>query len=81
MRKDMVEELYETCAPIVYKYLLCLTHDAHLSEDLTSETFERTIHNIEKFRSDCRFLCGCVRLTNDCIIWNCEKKAVPCRHR
>lgn len=81
MRKDMVEELYETCAPIVYKYLLCLTHDAHLSEDLTSETFERTIHNIEKFRSDCRFSVWLCAIDKRLYYMELRKKAVPCRHR
>jgi len=52
MRRE--EELYMTYAPMVYKYLLCLTHDKPLAEDLTSETFEKAIRSIEKFRGDCK---------------------------
>ena len=48
-----VETLYRQCAPAVYKYLLCLTHDQALAEDLTADTFERALSGFERFRGDC----------------------------
>lgn len=48
-----VETLYRQCAPAVYKYLLCLTHDQALAEDLTADTFERALGGFERFRGDC----------------------------
>lgn len=52
MRGD-VETLYRQCAPAVYKYLLCLTHDQALAEDLTADTSERALGGFERFRGDC----------------------------
>ena len=52
MRGD-VETLYRQYAPAVYKYLLCLTRDRALSEDLTADTFERALGGFERFRGDC----------------------------
>ena len=48
-----VETLYRQRALAVYKYLLCLTHDQALAEDLTADTFERALGGFERFRGDC----------------------------
>ena len=48
-----VETLYRQRALAVYKYLLCLTHDQALAEDLTADTFERALSGFERFRGDC----------------------------
>ena len=47
-----VETLYRQRAPAVYKYLLCLTHDQALAEDLTADTFERALSG---FEPECMF--------------------------
>lgn len=61
MRKSAMEEMYESYAPTVFKYLMCLTHDRALSEDLTADTFETAFRSIEKYRGDSKlsvWLCG-----------------------
>lgn len=52
MRRNAVEELYRLYAPMVYKYLLCLTRDASLAEDLTADAFEQAVRGIGRFRGD-----------------------------
>lgn len=47
MRK--IEKIYREYYEIVYKYLLYLTKDKDISEDLAQETFVRMIKNIDKF--------------------------------
>lgn len=47
MRK--IEKIYRDYYDIVFKYILCLTHDKDLSEDITQETFVKMIKNIDKF--------------------------------
>ena len=47
MRK--IEKIYRDYYDIVFKYVLCLTHDKDLSEDITQETFVKMIKNIDKF--------------------------------
>lgn len=56
-----IEELYDTYFSIVYRYLLSLSHNSHLAEELTQETFFRALKNIDKFRSEC-----------DLRVWLCQ---------
>jgi len=52
MREDAVEELYRLYAPMVYKYLLCLSKDTAIAEDLTADTFEQAVRGIRRFRGE-----------------------------
>lgn len=54
MSKINVEEIYNEHFRTVYKYLVYLTHNAELAEDLTQETFCKAIKNINSFRGDCK---------------------------
>ena len=56
-----IEKIYKDYYEIVYKYLLCLTHDKDIAEELSQETFYKMIKNIDKFE-------GKSKLSN----WLCE---------
>ena len=56
-----IEEIYKEYYPVVYKYLMCLTNDADISEELTQETFYKTIKKIHTFRGDSKLS-----------VWLCE---------
>ena len=43
--KQSMEEIYRSYAMTVYKYLLSMTHDEGLSEELTQETFCQAIRS------------------------------------
>jgi RNA polymerase sigma-70 factor (ECF subfamily) len=47
-------EIYKIYGNQVYKYLISLTRDAALAEELTQETFYQAIKSIHKFREDCK---------------------------
>ncbi len=49
-----IEEIYKQYCNTVYKYLFCLTHNEHISEDLTQETFAIAIKEINKFKGNCK---------------------------
>lgn len=49
--EEMVE-IYRKYMPQVYKFLFSLCHDAHLSEELTQETFFQALKSIDSFRGD-----------------------------
>lgn len=49
---DSVEYLYETYRSDVYRYLLGMTRDPDLAEDLLSETFCTAILSLETLRND-----------------------------
>ena len=44
-----LENIYKDNFRLVYKYLVILTHDADIAEELTQETFYKAIKNINKF--------------------------------
>ena len=44
-----IEKIYKDYYEIVYKYLLCLTHNKDIAEELSQETFYKMIKNIDKF--------------------------------
>lgn len=49
-----IEEIYQNHAQTVYKYLLSLTHQADLAEELTQETFYQAIRSIDRFDGSCK---------------------------
>lgn len=50
-----MEEIYEKYYEAIYKYLLSISYNKDIAEELTQETFYRAIVNINKFRGDCDF--------------------------
>ena len=56
-----VEQHYQQYAQTVYKYLLSLTRNEELAEELTQETFYQAIRCSDKFNGNCAvstWLCG-----------------------
>lgn len=54
MNSRNMERIDKDHAPSVYKYLLSITHDAGLAEELTQETFYRAIYSIDNFNGACK---------------------------
>jgi RNA polymerase sigma-70 factor (ECF subfamily) len=48
------DEIYELYVNDVFKYLMCLTGDSELSEELTQETFFKAYKNIDGFQGKCK---------------------------
>ena len=48
----LLEKLFHTYYKDIYRYLYSLTHDASLSEDLTSEVFLEVVKSIAAFRGE-----------------------------
>ena len=49
-----MEEIYQQYAQTVYRYLLSLTRDTDLAEELTQETFYQAIRSIDRFDGNCK---------------------------
>ena len=61
-----IEDIYKAHSQTVYRYLLTLTHDAELSEELAQETFYQAIRSIERFDKSCKistWLCAIAKNT------------------
>jgi RNA polymerase sigma factor (sigma-70 family) len=68
-----LNEIYKIYGNQVYKYLVSLTRDAALAEELTQETFYQAIKYIHKFREDCKlsvWLCQIAKYS----YYKCKKK-------
>ncbi|MGG2028021.1 sigma-70 family RNA polymerase sigma factor [Gottfriedia sp. S16(2024)] len=49
-----LNEIYNNYAEVVFKYLMCLCHDADLSEELTQETFYQAVRSIDSYNGGCK---------------------------
>ena len=55
------EQLYNTYFNDVYLYILRLSGDEHIAEEITSDTFFKAMKSIDKFRGEC-----------DVRVWLCQ---------
>ena len=56
-----IQEVYEQYFTVVYRYLLSLSHNTHIAEELTQETFFKALKKVDDFRGEC-----------DLRIWLCQ---------
>lgn len=49
-----LDKLYSEYFQVVYKFILKLSADHELSEDITQETFIKAIKNIKSFKGECK---------------------------
>lgn len=56
-----IEQLYSTYFKSVYHFVLQLSGNEHIAEEITSETFFKAIKSIETFRGEC-----------DMHVWLCQ---------
>ena len=64
--QDNMDAIYREHAQTVYKFLLYLTKDQPLAEELTQETFYRAVKNIGQFNGTCKisaWLCQIAKYT------------------
>ena len=47
-----IETMYKEYFQTVYKYLICLTHNEDIAEELTQETFYKAIQKINTFKDN-----------------------------
>jgi RNA polymerase sigma-70 factor (ECF subfamily) len=55
------EEIYQAYFKSVYLYVMRISGNAHIAEEITSETFYKAIHSVDGFRGDC-----------DMRVWLCQ---------
>ncbi len=60
------EELYDTYFMDVYRYVLRLSGDAHVAEEVTSDTFFKAIKAIHRFRGDCEVRVWLCQIAKNC---------------
>lgn len=63
---DSFHEIYQESAQKVYKFLVRLTGNADLAEELTSETFYQAFLHIGKFRGECSMDTWLCQIAKNC---------------
>jgi len=56
-----MDEVYQSYAQTVYKYLLSLSRDDDLAEELTAETFYQAYKSIHRYNAECKM-----------VVWLCQ---------
>lgn len=59
-----LDRIYRDSFIKVYRYILSISGDEHLAEEITQETFYRALRKLKEFRGDCSvttWLCGIAR--------------------
>ena len=56
-----IEELYRQYYDVIFKYLMCLSKNKEIAEDLTQETFYKMIKKINTYKGKAKFS-----------VWLCE---------
>lgn len=59
--QEKLEKIYEKYYQTVFKYLICLTKNTDIAEELTQETFYKMIKKINTYKGNCKFS-----------VWLCE---------
>lgn len=60
-KKNGIEEIYEKYYKDVYRFVLALSKNPHIAEDITQETFVKAIKAVDRFKGDC-----------DIKVWLCQ---------
>ena len=73
------EQIYETYFRDVYRYILRLSGDSHLAEEITADTFFKALRSINKFRGDCDMRVWLCQIAKNCYYTHLEKhkRTVP----
>ena len=73
------EKIYQEHGKTVYSFLLSLSHDERLSEELTQETMFRAIMNFNSFRGDCKLSVWLCQIAKNLYYewYNKNRKIVP----
>ncbi len=61
-----MEEIYQEYAKTVYRYLLTLTRNADVAEELTQETFYQAVKSIERFDGKCKISTWLCAIAKNC---------------
>lgn len=60
------EEIYNKYFKDVYFYILRLSGDAHIAEEITSDTFFKAMKAVDKFRGDCEIRVWLCQIAKNC---------------
>jgi len=76
--KELLEDLYERYANLIFHKCISLTHDRDLSKDLTHDIMVKVLTNLSKFKGNSRFSLWVHAITyNFCMDYFRKQKKLP----
>ena len=73
------ESIYRTYFDDVYRYILRLSGNEHIAEEITSDTFFKAMQSIDRFRGDCDVRIWLCQIAKNCY-YSYVKKSKPIQH-
>jgi len=67
------EKIYRLYFNVVFHYVYGLSGDQHISEEISSDTFFKSMNSIDNFRGDCGIVSWLCQIAKTVIIPICEK--------
>ena len=68
------EELYRTYFNDVYLYIRKLSGDEHIAQEITSDTFFKAMHAMDRFRGDCDVRVWLCQIAKNCYATYMQKR-------
>ena len=75
-----LEEIYKTYFQDVYYFVLAMSKDPHIAEEITQETFFKALKGVKHFQEKCSIKSCCVRLPGMNTFLIPEKNTVQIRN-
>jgi RNA polymerase sigma factor (sigma-70 family) len=67
-RVNDFDKIYEDHGDLVYKYLISLTRNSSLAEELTQETFYQALKSIHRFKGECKLSVWLCQIAKHCYL-------------
>ncbi len=68
-----IENVYQEHAQTVYRYLLSLSHNENVAEELTQETFFQAVKSAERFNGSCKVATWLCAIAKNSFLSYCRK--------
>ena len=68
-----IERIYEENFITVYRYVLSLSRDPHIAEEVTQETFFKALKSVNAFRGDCSLSVWLCQIAKNTYLKHLEK--------
>ncbi len=75
------EEIYNLYFKDVYKYMLAISRNPDIAEEITQETFFNALKGIDKFRGECSLNIWLCRIAKNIYCSHCAKEKRRSEHR
>lgn len=70
-----IEKLYNDYFSVVYKYILSMSRDSHMAEEITQETFFKAMKKIDSFRGDCSIRVWLCQIAKNLYYDECKRRS------